>query len=62
MNIKTAFLILIWAVFFVLALDFGYELLNQKDTLQNIGGFLVVGAVLIISLTTRCFTVNPFKR
>ena len=62
MSAKNAFLILVWAVFAVLALDAVYELLNQKDTLLNISGFFLLGGVLIISVKTRCFTLNPFKK
>ncbi|MVM37317.1 hypothetical protein GO730_06130 [Spirosoma sp. HMF3257] len=56
------FLILTWAVFFVLAVDVGFTLLNQKNTALNIVGLFFLVGLLVISFKTQAFTKNPFNQ
>lgn len=61
MSIQRIFLILTWAVLFMLAVDAGFTLLNQKNTYLNIAGLFFLVGVIVLSLKTRAFTKNPFN-
>lgn len=61
MNTQRIFLILAWAVCFMLAVDVGFALLNQKNTYLNISGLFFLTGLLVISVKTQAFTKNPFN-
>ncbi|MVM33483.1 hypothetical protein GO755_25830 [Spirosoma sp. HMF4905] len=61
MNTQRIFLVLAWAVCFVLSVDTGFTLLNQKNTALNIVGLFFLAGLLVISFKTKAFTKNPFN-
>ena len=56
---KKTITFIVWLVCFTMAFNFGLDLLNERSTLANIIGLLIVGTTVTYSIQTRCF--NTFK-
>lgn len=57
---KRIFLILLWAILFILGIDLALGWLNMANTIANIAGVFTVLIIVCISYKTRCFTNFKF--
>lgn len=53
---------LAWLVCFILAFNFGLDLLNESSTMSNIIGLFIVGTTIAYSVKTGCFYTFKTKK
>lgn len=53
---------LTWLVCFLLAFNFGLDLLNESSTMANIIGLFIVGTTVVYSVQTGCFYTFKTKK
>lgn len=52
----------IWIVAFILGINLSFEMISQANTMENIVGFFLLVAIVLVSYKTRCFTTIKFTR
>ena len=58
---KKTIILMVWFVCFIISVNFGIDLLNERSTLANIIGLFIVGTVIGYSVQTGCFYVFKDK-
>lgn len=54
--------LVIWFISFPILLGIGLEMVSKSNTIENIMGFFIIAAIIIISIKTKCLTINKFKK
>lgn len=62
MKTKNFIKIAIWLFITMYAVTKGLDMLSTTNTVENIVGFIILMAVLVITLETKCLTNIKFKK
>ena len=52
----------IWFVLFMCVLDLGLDMISKPNTIENVIGFFIIVAIVLISIETKCLTLINFKK
>lgn len=52
----------LWLLISIALFNVGLNMLSAPDTMQNIAGFVIIVAIWVIALETKCLTNLKFKR
>lgn len=53
--------IALWFVLFILILNVSLSMISASNSIENVIGFLMLVAVVLISIKTRCLTTIKFE-
>ena len=56
MNTRMLALFISWFVIMMILLNGSFILISSPNTIENIIGFIIIAAFVILSIRTRCFT------
>lgn len=59
---KTIIKLSIWFVLFIVLLNVGLSMISASNTIENIVGFFIIIAVVIVSIKAKCLTLIKFKK
>lgn len=62
MKISTIVGIALWFILFLALLSVGFEMVSSPSTIENVIGFFIVIATVVITIKTRCLTIIKFKK
>ena len=54
--------IAIWFVLFMALLTLGLNMVSEPNTIENVIGFFIIVAIVLISIETKCLTLINFKK
>lgn len=52
----------IWFIFLIVLLDLSFGMISNSSTMENVVGFFLLVAIVLVSYKTSCFTTINFKR
>lgn len=52
----------LWFILFLALLGAGFEMVSKPSTIENVIGFFVVVAIVVISIKTKCLTSIKLQR
>lgn len=52
----------LWFILFLALLGAGFEMVSKPSTIENVIGFFVVVAIIVISIKTKCLTTIRLNR
>lgn len=53
--------IAIWFILFIALLTLGLNMVSEPNTIENVIGFFIIVAIVLISIKTKCLTLINFK-
>lgn len=59
---KVVVKVAVWFVIFIVLLTLGLEMISAPNTIENVIGFFMVGAILYLSVRTKCLTIIKFNK
>ena len=63
MKTSTVAKVVLWFILFLALLGAGFEMVSKPSTIENVIGFFVVVAIIVISIKTKCLiTIKPNKK
>lgn len=62
MRTGTIVKVVLWFILFIALLSVGLEMVSNPNTMENVIGFFIVVAIVIISIKTKYLTTIKFKR
>ena len=62
MKISAPIKIAIWFILSVAFMNIGLEMISQPNTIENVIGFFIIVAIVLISIKTKCLTLINFKK
>lgn len=62
MKTSTVAKVALWFILFLALLDAGFEMVSKPSTIENVIGFFVVAAIVVISIKTKCLTTIKFNK
>lgn len=62
MKTKNFIKVAIWLLITMYAVTKGLDMLSTTNTVENIIGFIILMAMLVITLETKCLTSIKFKK
>lgn len=54
--------IAIWFILFMALLTLGLNMVSKPNTIENVIGFFIIVAIVLISIETKCLTLINFKK
>ena len=54
--------IAIWFILFMALLTLGLNMISEPNTIENVIGFFIIVAIVLISIETKCLTLINFKK
>ena len=54
--------IAIWFILFMALLTLGFNMVSKPNTIENVIGFFIIVAIVLISIETKCLTLINFKK
>ena len=54
--------IAIWFILFMALLTLGLNMVSEHNTIENVIGFFIIVAIVLISIETKCLTLINFKK
>ncbi len=54
--------IAIWFILFMALLTLGLNMVSEPNTIENVIGFFIIVAIVLISIETKCLTLINFKK
>lgn len=54
--------IAIWFILFMALLTLGLNMVFEPNTIENVIGFFIIVAIVLISIETKCLTLINFKK
>lgn len=54
--------IAIWFILFMTLLTLGLNMVSEPNTIENVIGFFIIVAIVLISIETKCLTLINFKK
>lgn len=54
--------IAVWLVLIIWGINQSFNMISQADTVENVVGFFLLVAIVLVSCKTRCFTTIKFTR
>lgn len=52
--------IAVWLVLIIWGINQSFNMISQADTVENVVGFFLLAAIVLVSCKTRCFTTIKF--
>lgn len=52
--------IAVWLVLIIWGINQSFNMISQADTVENVVGFFLLVAIVLVSYKTRCFTTIKF--
>lgn len=62
MKTSTVAKVALWFILFLTLLGAGFEMVSKPSTIENVIGFFVVAAIVVISIKTKCLTTIKFNK
>lgn len=62
MKTGTVAKVALWFILFLALLGAGFEMVSKPSTIENVIGFFVVVAIIVISIKTKCLTSIKLQR
>lgn len=62
MKTSTVAKVALWFILFLALLSVGFEMVSKPSTIENVIGFLIIVAIVIISIKTKCLTTIKFEK
>lgn len=62
MKTSTVAKVALWFILFLTLLGAGFEMVSKPSTIENVIGFFVVVAIIVISIKTKCLTSIKLQR
>lgn len=62
MKTSTVAKVALWFILFLALLGAGFEMVSKPSTIENVIGFFVVAAIVVISIKTKCLTTIKFNK
>lgn len=62
MKTSTVAKVALWFILFLALLSAGFEMVSKPSTIENMIGFFVVVAIVVISIKTKCLTTIKFNK
>lgn len=62
MKTSTVAKVALWFILFLALLGAGFEMVSKPSTIENVIGFFVVVAIIVISIKTKCLTSIKLQR
>ena len=62
MKTSTLSKLVVWVILFIILLNVGFSMITMPNTIGNVIGFLIVVAVVVISIKTECLTSIKLQR
>lgn len=62
MKTSTVAKVALWFILFLALLGVGFEMVSKPSTIENVIGFFVVVAIIVISIKTKCLTSIKLQR
>lgn len=62
MKTSTVAKVALWFILFLALLGAGFEMVSKPSTIENVIGFFVVVAIIVISIKTKCLTLIKLQR
>lgn len=62
MKTGTVVKVALWFILFLALLGAGFEMVSKPSTMENVIGFFVVVAIVVISIKTKCLTTIKFNK
>lgn len=62
MKTSTVAKVALWFILFLALLGAGFEMVSKPSTMENVIGFFVVVAIIVISIKTKCLTTIKFNK
>lgn len=54
--------IAVWLVLIIWGINQSFNMISQANTVENVVGFFLLVAIVLVSYKTRCFTTIKFTR
>lgn len=62
MKTSTVAKVALWFILFLALLGAGFEMVSKPSTIENVIGVLIVVAIVVISIKTKCLTSIKLQR
>ena len=62
MKTSTVIKLVVWIIFFTILLNVGFSMITMPNTIGKVIGFLLVVAIVVISIKTKCLTSIKLQR
>lgn len=62
MKTGTVAKVALWFILFLALLGAGFEMVSKPSTIENVIGFFVVVAIIVISIKTKCLTTIKLNK
>ena len=62
MKTSTIIKLVAWVILFIILLNVGFRMITMPNTIGNVIGFLIVVAIVVISIKTKCLTSIKLQR
>lgn len=62
MKISIVAKVALWFILFLALLGAGFEMVSKPSTIENVIGFFVVVAIIVISIKTKCLTIIKLNK
>lgn len=62
MKTSTVAKVALWFILFLALLSVGLGMVSKPSTIENVIGFSVVVAIVVISIKTKCLTTIKFNK
>lgn len=62
MKTSTVVKVALWFILFLALLSVGFEMVSKPSTIENVIGFFIVVAIIVISIKTKCLTTIKFNK
>lgn len=62
MKTSTISKLVVWVILFIILLNVGFSMITMPNTIGNVIGFLIVVAIVVISIKTKGLTSIKLQR
>ena len=62
MKISTVAKVALWFILLLALLGAGFEMVSNPSTIENVIGFFIVIAIVVITIKTKCLTSIKLQR
>ena len=62
MKTSTISKLVVWVILFIILLNVGFSMITMPNTIGNVIGFLIVVAIVVISIKKKCLTTIKFNK
>ena len=62
MKTSTVIKLVVWVILFTILLNVGFSMITMPNTIGNVIGFLLIVAIVVISIKTKCLISIKLQR